>query len=64
MAVIRSVIWDFNGTILDDVGLAAESISEVLRRRDLPTIDRDTHRRAFGFPVLDYYRRLGFDLEN
>ena len=63
MALVKSVIWDFNGTILDDVDLAAESISVVLRRRDLPPIGRDTHRQTFGFPVSEYYRRLGFDLE-
>ncbi len=61
---VRSVIWDFNGTLLDDVDLAAESISAILRRRNLPSIGRETHRRTFGFPVLDYYRRLGFDLTN
>ena len=60
---MKSVIWDFNGTILDDVELAAGSINEVLRRRNLPTIDKATHRRIFRFPVSDYYRSLGFDLD-
>ena len=60
---MKSVIWDFNGTILDDVELAAGSINEVLRRRNLPTIDKAAHRRIFRFPVSDYYRSLGFDLD-
>ena len=59
---MKSVIWDFNGTILDDVELATRSMNELLRRRGLPTIDKATHRRVFRFPVFDYYRRLGFDL--
>ncbi|MDE3000083.1 MAG: HAD family hydrolase [Gemmatimonadota bacterium] len=59
---MKSVIWDFNGTILDDVELATGSMNELLRRRGLPTIDKATHRRVFRFPVFDYYRRLGFDL--
>lgn len=59
---MKSVIWDFNGTILDDVELATRSMNELLRRRGLPTIDKATHRRVFQFPVFDYYRRLGFDL--
>lgn len=58
-----SVIWDFNGTIMDDVELAAASISELLQRRNLPKISAAYHRRIFGFPVADYYRKLGFDLD-
>ncbi len=57
-----AVIWDFNGTILDDVELAAASISVLLRRRGLPTIDAEGQRQVFGFPVSGYYERLGFDL--
>lgn len=60
---MKSVIWDFNGTILDDVQLATSSMNELLRRRELPTIDKATHRQIFRFPVFDYYRRLGFDLD-
>ena len=60
---MKSVIWDFNGTILDDVELAAGSINEVLCRRNLPAIDKAAHRRVFRFPVSEYYRSLGFDLE-
>ena len=57
-----AVVWDFNGTLLDDVALAAASISEVLRRRDLPVLDVAMHRRVFGFPISAYYERLGLDL--
>lgn len=60
---MKSVIWDFNGTILDDVGLATRSMNELLRKRKLPTIDKATHRQIFRFPVSDYYRHLGFDLD-
>ncbi|MDE3258478.1 MAG: HAD family hydrolase [Gemmatimonadota bacterium] len=60
---MKSVIWDFNGTILDDVELATRSMNELLRRRELPTIDKATHRQVFRFPVSDYYRHLGFDLD-
>ncbi len=64
MSSLKSVIWDFNGTIVDDVDLAAESMNVLLRRRGLPTINRSTYRQVFRFPVSDYYRRLGFDLVN
>jgi phosphoglycolate phosphatase len=57
-----SVIWDFNGTILDDVALAAASISELLRRRNLPTLDVDSYRRVFRFPISEFYQTIGLDL--
>lgn len=56
------IIWDFNGTILDDVSIGIESINMLLLRRGLKTIDSvDEYRRIFGFPIKDYYRRCGFD---
>ena len=61
-SAMKSVIWDFNGTILDDVQLATRSMNELLHRRKLPTIDKAKHKRIFRFPVSDYYRHLGFDL--
>jgi phosphoglycolate phosphatase len=57
-----TVIWDFNGTLLNDAALTAASISKLLRRRHLPELDIATHRRIFGFPVSGYYQRAGFDL--
>ncbi len=62
MPSLKSVIWDFNGTILDDLEWATESMNELLRKRSLPTVNSATHRRIFRFPVSDYYRHLGFDL--
>ena len=53
------VIWDWNGTLLDDVDLCVESISEILRRYGLSPITRDTYRREFRFPVVEYYRAIG-----
>lgn len=55
-------IWDFNGTILDDVELGMNSVNRLLADRELPVIGgREEYRRRFDFPIIDYYRRLGFD---
>ncbi len=57
-----TVIWDFNGTIIDDVQIGIDSVNEMLSKRGLQTIDGvDTYKKLFGFPVKDYYMRLGFD---
>ncbi|HLD98965.1 MAG TPA: HAD hydrolase-like protein [Bdellovibrionota bacterium] len=55
------LIWDWNGTLLDDVSLCVEVISTVLHEYRLPTITLEQYRAIFGFPVIDYYRKLGFD---
>ena len=58
------LIWDFNGTILDDIRLGIDCVNEMLAPRGLPVIpDEDAYREIFGFPIDDYYRRLGFDFE-
>lgn len=36
-------------------------INETLAKRNMPTIDLEHYQKIFGFPVIDYYRRLGFD---
>lgn len=58
------VIWDFNGTILDDVQTGIDSANELLTRYGLPVMrDVAAYHRVFGFPIRDYYERLGFDFK-
>ena len=58
------LVWDFNGTILDDVQLGIDCVNPMLEARGLPIIPTaDAYREIFGFPIDDYYRRLGFDFE-
>lgn len=54
------VIWDFNGTIFDDVDVGIKSANTLLKRQGLPLIEnRKQYRDVFGFPIIDYYRKLG-----
>ena len=56
------VIWDFNGTILDDVTVGIESVNVLLRKRGIKEISGiEEYREVFGFPIVDYYKRIGFD---
>ncbi len=61
--VLKNVIWDWNGTLLNDVDYAIGCMNRLLAARGMPKLDRDSYRRIFTFPVEDYYLRLGFDLE-
>ena len=62
-ASIRHVIWDFNGTLLDDVSCCLGALSTLLEERALPPITTERYREEFGFPVRDFYVGLGFDFE-
>ncbi|MHA7984833.1 HAD family hydrolase [Rathayibacter sp. CAU 1779] len=59
----RAVIWDWNGTLLDDVEPAMRTMNTVLAEFGMPVVpDLATYRSLFGFPIRDFYARLGFDV--
>jgi len=60
---IRHVIWDWNGTLLDDAQACVDAINVLLERRKLPTVTCEQYRDIFDFPVRNYYLKLGFNLE-
>ena len=60
----RHIIYDWNGTLSDDVQAAVNAVNMLLAERGLRTVDVARHREMFGFPVRDYYVALGFRLEN
>lgn len=59
-----TVIWDFNGTLIDDMMLGIRSVNRMLASRSLPEISGlEEYRARFSFPVEEYYRTLGFDFD-
>ena len=58
------IIWDFNGTIYNDVDACIKSANRLLGAYDLPLVTTvEQYRSLFGFPIQDYYARMGFDFE-
>lgn len=57
----RHIIWDWNGTLLDDLEHNVATMNWLLASEGLPAITVEDHRKHFGFPVKDYYDKLGFD---
>ncbi len=58
------IIWDFNGTILNDVEAGIKSINYLLSKRGLKTVDNiEYYHSKFTFPISKYYESLGFDFE-
>ncbi|MDP4185721.1 MAG: HAD family hydrolase [Bacteroidota bacterium] len=57
----KTIIWDWSGTLLDDIHLSMNAINVVLKKRTLPLLNIDRYRNIFGFPIREYYQRIGFD---
>lgn len=56
------ILWDWNGTLLDDVELCVDALNRLLADFGYPQrYDRDQYRAIFGFPIEEYYTRAGFD---
>ena len=61
-ASLTHVIWDWNGTLLDDCPLCVQAMNAMLARRALPPVGYDFYRCVVEFPVRHYYHNLGYDL--
>lgn len=60
---IKVILWDWNGTLLDDVEVCIASMNTMLSSRKMPELTIDHYREVFTFPVINYYRRIGWDME-
>lgn len=57
----QNIVWDFNGTILDDFKLCFNIINEVLKDRNMNLISEYEYQQNFQIPVKPFYEKLGFD---
>lgn len=64
MQSTKTILWDWNGTLLNDISICIDAINILLRERSKKEIDEQTYREIFTFPVRDYYIKAGFDFEN
>ncbi len=58
----KHIIWDWNGTIVDDSWLSVEVLNGILKDFNLPQVAKEDYRENFSFPVINYYRKLGFNV--
>lgn len=58
----KHVIWDWNGTLFNDVELCVDIINGMLGKRNLRKLTVSEYKTVFTFPVKDYYAEL-FDFE-
>ena len=57
------IIWDWNGTLLNDVRLCASIMNKLLEQESLPGITIEKYREIFTFPVVEYYKLAGHTFE-
>jgi len=58
---INTIIWDWNGTLLNDVDICVKSMNQMLSRRQMKLISRSLYKDIFTFPVKVYYEKIGWD---
>ena len=58
----KHIIWDWNGTLLNDVDFCRKIINSILVDNKLPELSLNKYREIFTFPVQDYYVVAGLDL--
>lgn len=62
--MIKTIVLDFNGTLLDDVSLSLASLNVIVKKYlQRGEVDIEEYRRIFTFPVKDYYERVGFSFD-
>lgn len=53
--MFRNIIFDWSGTLCDDMALTIEATNYVLQQYNLPPLNRDSFRNEFQLPYPDYY---------
>lgn len=56
------VIWDWNGTIVNDFEQGVMALADLMIENNLEPITNERYHREFCFPIRDLYVKLGFDL--
>ena len=46
-----------------NVKVGVNTLNDMLGRRGLPLLSVEDYKEKFGFPVIDFYDRVGFDME-
>ena len=57
------IIWDWNGTILDDAEYCVGVINHFLAAYSLQTLTVERYRDRFSFPIKEFYASIGLNLD-
>ncbi len=62
MKEYKVIIWDFNGTLIDDVNAALSSVNDMLKSRNLPEITMQQYASYVDTPIIKFYEHIFDDL--
>ena len=57
----KHIIWDWNGTLLNDLTLCVDLLNVSLEKRKLPEMTEEKYKKKFLFPIKTFYESIGFD---
>ena len=57
----KTIIWDWNGTLLNDIDICIHAMNNMLEKRNLDKLSTERYKDIFTFPVKDYYAMAGID---
>ncbi|MDU8501184.1 HAD family hydrolase [Pseudomonas syringae] len=60
---IEHVVFDWNGTLIDDIDLAVFAVNRCGEHFDVAPVTAEQYRARFDFPIAGFYASLGFDLD-
>ena len=62
--LMKTVIWDYNGTIIDDIGISVQIENQMLEERHLKAgYTLKQYRSLFCYPIIDYYHKIGYTFQ-
>lgn len=59
----KYIVWDWNGTLLDDISASLSSVNDMLERRNMEKIGIDRYKECIEVPISGFYEKV-FNLEN
>ena len=58
------IVWDWNGTIVNDAWVFVDVMNFFLKKKGLPQTSINHYKKNFCFPIQDYWKTLGFKFNN
>ena len=55
---IKEIVWDWNGTLINDTSLCVDILNKILFLHDKPSISIEYYRNNFSFPVSAFYKGI------
>ena len=55
---VKEILWDWNGTLIDDASLCVDILNQLLTAYGSNSITLNYYRNHFSFPIADFYKRI------